>query len=276
MRLLFDTRRSFGREPVELDGWRFGTIDALGLTWAEGHPIDGALGAPEDVLRAGTHVRELVDAHVGVLRDRGVSRLDVTTTRRLRSTAEARAFLAGLSALDLPRCDTVRRGRPAHSVAWVNDRGRRILARAYDKGREQGGEAWEFVRLEDQRRFPSGGRPPLDVAADGHYQRELFDRRFRPMAKAVEGVKAATFPVIAQALADEVRYGYRQAREGERLAGALVLLVGGAGEGYARATRYRRRAELREAGFVVVDDQREAVAVDLGAELGAALDEFGS
>lgn len=276
MRLLFETDRSFGSEPVELDGWRFGTIDALGLTWAEGHPAPGALARPDEVLRAGTHVRELVHDHVGVRRDRGVSRLDVTTTRRTSTESEARALLAGLAALDLPRCDTVRRGRPAQSIAWVNSRGRRILARAYDKGRELGGESWESVRLEDQRRFASGARPPLDVAADGQYQRELFERRFRPMASAAEGVRAATFPVVCQAIADEAKYGFRPATEARALAGSLVLLAGGAGESIARATRYRWRAELREAGFVYVDDEREAVDVDLGGELHAALEEFGA
>jgi hypothetical protein len=209
------------------------------------------------------------------MRDRGVSRLDVTTTRRQRTDAEARALLAGLGALDLPRCDTIRRGRPAHSIAWANTRGRRILARAYDKGRELGGESWESVRLEDQRRFPSGSRPPLDVAADGQYQRELFERRFRPMAQAVEGVKAATVPVVVQAIADEARYGYRPATEARLLAGSLVLLAGGAGESIARRTRYRWQRELREAGYVVVQDEQEAVSVDLGGELHQALEEFG-
>jgi hypothetical protein len=90
--------------------------------------------------------------------------------------------------------------------------------------------------------------------------------------KAVDGVRAATFPVVAQALADEAKYGYRENREAERLAGALVLLSGGAGDSYSRATYYRRRAELRDAGFVVLDDVSEAVEVNLGDVLERALD----
>jgi sirohydrochlorin ferrochelatase len=95
------------------------------------------------------------------------------------------------------------------------------------------------------------------------------------MRKAVDGVTAASFPVVAQALADEVKYGYRDAREAERLAGALVLLGGGARDGYSRATYYRRRSELRAAGYVVVEDFMEPVEVDLGGELERALEEFG-
>lgn len=95
------------------------------------------------------------------------------------------------------------------------------------------------------------------------------------MRQALDGVKAATFPVVAQALADEARYGYRPWKETERLAGSLVLLTGGACDVYSKATGWRRRRDLREAGYVVVDDEREAVTVELGAQLEAALAEFG-
>jgi hypothetical protein len=88
----------------------------------------------------------------------------------------------------------------------------------------------------------------------------------------VDGVKAASFPVIAQALADEARYGFRDVLEAERLAGSLVILSGGGGEAYSRPTFYRRRAELREAGYVVVDES-EAVEVNLGDVVEQALAE---
>jgi hypothetical protein len=275
MRLLFESETSFGHDVVEHAGWHFGSVPALGLTWAEGRPGGDALGLPADVLSAGNAAREFVGAHVGVRRDRGVARLDVTTTRAFEREADARAFFAGMAALDMPRCETTRRGRPVHSIAWTHAAGRRILARAYDKGLERGGEPWRSGRLEDQGRFRSGSRPPLDVVADPAYQRERFERRFRPMAQALDGVKAATFPVIAQSLADEARYGYRSVREAARLAGALVLFAGGVQPSRDDRTLYRWRRELREAGYVVVDDEREAVDVDLGGELEQALMEFG-
>jgi hypothetical protein len=65
------------------------------------------------------------------------------------------AVLAGLAALDVPTCDPVVRGKPAHSIAFVRVSGKRVLGRAYDKGREAGtAEAWELIRLEDQK-FPA-------------------------------------------------------------------------------------------------------------------------
>jgi hypothetical protein len=185
---------------------------------------------------------------------------------------EARAFLAGMAAVQLPRCETTRRGHPVHSVSWTHAAGKRKLARCYDKGLERGGEAFKFGRMEDQRRYPSGARPPVDVVADPDFLRGRFEARFGPIRKAVEGVKAATFPVIAQALADEARYGYRDLFETERLAGSLVLLTGGASDAYKRSTYYNRRARLRDAGYVVVDDLVEHVEVNLGDVVDAALE----
>ena len=95
------------------------------------------------------------------------------------------------------------------------------------------------------------------------------------MRKAVDGVTAASFPVVAQALADEVKYGYRSFREAERLAGSLVLFCGGVKPARGESTLYRLGRELREAGYVVVDDFMEPVEVNLGEELELALEEFG-
>lgn len=273
LRLLFETRK-YVDGIAEVDGWRLGSIPALGLTWAEGHPSPGALATSQEVVQTAARVREAVDGTFGVLRDRGVARVDVTTTRPFDRTAMGRAFLAGMAAVELSRCEAVRRGSPVHSVAWVYERGRRILARCYDKGLERGGESFRFVRLEDQGRFPSGRRPVIDEAASPEFQRQRLVARFGPMRRSVDGVRAASFPVVAQAIADEVKYGYRSATEARKLAGSLVLLHGGAHEGIARRTRYRWRAQLRDAGFVVVDDFMESVEVDLGEQLDAALEEL--
>jgi hypothetical protein len=276
LRLLFDTHAFVdGPRPVELlglDGWRVGSIPALGLTWAEGHPTPGALASGSEVATAAATVRDVVDQHLGVMRDRGVARSDQTVNLPFNRPQDTRAFLAGMAATHLPRCETTRRGHPVHSISWTHATGRRILARCYDKGMEQGGEAFKFGRLEDQRRYSSGHRPSVEDVADPEYLRERFVSRFGPIRKAVDGVKAATFPVIAQALADEARYGYRDWREAERLAGALVLLSGGGAEAYSRPTYYRRKAELREAGYVVVDDLAEVVEVNLAECVDAAME----
>jgi hypothetical protein len=273
MRLLYETR-NFGERRFEiaaLDGWQFGSQPAIGLTWAEGHPAPGALATAEQVSEAALAVRHILDDHFGVVKDRGCSRLDSTATAHFHRPEQARAFLAGMAAFDLPRTETTRRGHPVHSISWTHPLGRRKVARCYDKGLERGGAPWEFARLEDQRRFGSGGRPTAEVVSEAGYARSKFEARFGPIRKAVEGVRAASFPVVAQELADQARYGYRTVREVERLAGALVILNGGASEAYASATRKRRRRELRAAGFVVVDDLVEHVEVNLGDVVEQAL-----
>jgi hypothetical protein len=265
LRLLFETH-DFGDRQYEIEqapGWTFGSIPSIGLTWAEGHPTPGALASATAVADAGQHVRELLDERFGVLRDRGVARSDQTVTVKFPRPEETRAFIAGMAAVQLPRTETTRRGHPVHSVSWTHATGRRKLARVYDKGFERGGEPWELARMEDQRRYPSGARPPLE-ALDGEYLSDRFAARFGPIRRAVDGVKAASFPVVMQAIADEAKYGYRDVREAERMAGALVLLSGGAGTAYPRRSFYRRRAELKDAGYVVVDDLVEAVEVNLG------------
>jgi hypothetical protein len=277
LRLLFETR-DFGDRAFDLDGlknWRFGSVPALGLTWAEGHPSPDGLATPQDVLRGAESVRERVDDLFGVMSDRGASRADLTTTRPFGTKREARAFLAGMATLQLPRCETTRRGDPVHSIAWTHASGRRKLARCYDKGMERGGEAFRNVRLEDQRTFRSGSRPPVDVVADPEFQRERFLRRFAPMRKAADGVKAMTFPVMVRELADQAAAGKLTGHEVERLAGTMVLLTGAAGNAHRRATMYRRRRELRESGYVLVDGDLEPVEVNLGEVLEETIADFG-
>ena len=256
-------------------GWQMHSMPELHLVAVEGNPASGALWSGGQVLEHGQLLHDVVEGTFGVRRDRGVARLDVTTSRRFEP-AEGRAFMAGVAAMEFPRLEATRRGSPVHSVWWTGARSAVIKNRAYcESFKVTGREPFERLRLEEQGRFPNGRRPPLEVAADPDFQRERFQRRFEPMRKAVRGVTAASFPVIGKALADEVKYGYRTHREVERLAGALVILGGGGGDGYPRRTRYRRQAELREAGYVVVDDFMEPVEVDLAEELDRALEEFG-
>ncbi len=274
IRYLFETRES-GPQHFEIEAlqdWRLGSIPALGLTWAEGHPAPGRLATPAEVAHSVSLVHQTLDQHLGVLQDRGCSRIDSTVTHRFNRPEETRAFIAGMAAFTLPRTETTRRGHPVHSISWTHPKGKKILARCYDKGTERGGEPWELARLEDQRRFGTADRPTLDAVSEPGYARSRFESRFGPIRKAVEGVRAASFPVVAQELADQARYGYRTYREVERLAGALVILNGGGADAYKSATLTRRRRELREAGFVVVDDMVEHVEVNLANVVEAALE----
>lgn len=276
LRLLYEVGRQPQR-PFELEGWHGGPVPGGACMWLERKGGDaGELWRPDRVRELGRQAWELVEGSFGVVGELGASRVDVTTTRRFDSVLHGRAFIGGMAAIELPRMEATRRGTPPHSVWWTGQRTRKIRARVYDKSRERGGEPWEAIRLEDQRSLPARERPALDVVSDPAWQRERFGARFGPMRKAVSGVRAASFPVVAQAIADEVKYGYRSASEGRQLAGSLVLLHGGAFESVPRRTKYRWRSELRDAGYVVVDDFMDPVEVDLGDELEAALEEFGS
>lgn len=250
------------------------TVDrAHGLLGLEGHPSGTTeLLAPVDVPAALAAADELADGLGGTFHR--VSRVDLTAPHHFRSAAEGRAFFTGMSVLELPRAHTIARhapGQPAHSIAWTGATSARRVARCYDKGLERGtAEPWLVGRLEDQRRSSSGRTIEVSAWADRGFCRETFERRFRPMQAAVDGVHAASFPVISQAIADEARYGYRSVQEAERLAGSLVLLRGGAGDAYSRSTFYARRAALREAGYVLSDGP-EGVNVDLAGVFESAI-----
>jgi len=141
--------------------------------------------------------------------------------------SEGQAVLAGLAALDVPSCDPVVRGKPAHSIAFVHVSGRRVLGRAYDKGREAGtAGAWELIRLEDQFRPASGKRPGREKF-HAEYVRGRFHKRFVPLYRSARGVKVTGLPVVAKDVAQRVRAGELDTRRAERMMGSLLLLSAG-------------------------------------------------
>jgi hypothetical protein len=241
-----------------------------GVLAIEGHPSAQGLAEPwglEDAYQ--DIIRELRNwGHVPT-RFAGLARLDATATLRM-DRQEGLAVLAGMAALDVPSCQPVVRGKPAHSVGYVHVRGRRILGRAYDKGREAGiAGPWELIRLEDQYRPASGARPGRE---DFHaeFVRGRFRKRFMPLYRSARGVKVTGLPVIAKEVAERIQAGELDTRRAERLMGSLLLLSAGAP--YSRSTYYKRRAELRDNGYVLADNFFMAVEVDLAAVLEAALE----
>jgi hypothetical protein len=242
----------------------------LGVLALEGHPSAAGLAEPWGLEDA---YQEAVDdlrswGHVPTA-FAGLARLDTTVTQRM-SRQEGQAVLAGLAALDVPACDPVVRGKPAHSIAYVHTRGRRVLGRAYDKGRESGtAEHWELIRLEDQFRPRSGSRPGRDQF-HAEYVRGRFHKRFLPLYRSARGVKVAGLPVIAKDVSERLRRGELTLRVAERMIASQLLVAAGAP--YSRSTLYKRRAELRENGYVLADDFFAPVEVDLAAVLEAALE----
>src|SRR4051794_20868049 len=143
------------RGEVELCGasWVVDPLPAFGMVALEGNPSGGALWSGDELLRCAESLDGFVDDHFGLAERRGVSRLDVTTSRSY-DPARGRAFLAGMAAVELPRMEATRRGSPVHSAWWTGARSATIKARVYcESFKVAGREAFERVRAEDQRRF---------------------------------------------------------------------------------------------------------------------------
>jgi hypothetical protein len=272
-RLLFKTSREHGQEVTKLGPWTAHWIPALSLYCVEGHPSSDGLCAGDSLASAFDRVRVRLDAELGEYDFRGVSRLDSTATFEFVDGRSGLAFLGGMAALDWPRLKPVVWGKPPETVGLTarNSRGR-LLARGYDSGLLRGThERGVAIRLEDQRRYPSGKRPSRD-AFRTEYVRGRFHSRFAPLYKSAKGVKVAGLPVLATRIAAMLDGGELTYRQAERMGGALVIELGGAAAHYSRRTHYRRRAELRERGLVLADDFYAPVEVDLGEVLEACLD----
>lgn len=266
------------------ESWKVDSMPSLSTVALEGNPSDGGLWSPEDLRDRADELRGFVDDHFGLIAERGFSRLDLTTSRPFEPN-RGRAFLSGMAALELPRLEGTRRPNvgQARSIWWTGAMSKVIKCRVYcESFKVAGRELGRQVRLEDQRRFPSGTRPTLDLACDLEYERSLFHRRFAPMASSLTGIKATSLPILSTALADEVRYGVRDWREARDLAGAAVLIAGGVRRrDFARDSKQvrsydRARRQLRANGYVVIDDFIEPVEVELAEELELALSEFGA
>jgi hypothetical protein len=261
-----------GVSSEKANGHRWGVIPAYRMLWAEGHPAPGGLAslgglaAAEDQLLAA-----LADSGAPIGRDGGVGRLDQTVTLSFARGSEGLAFLEGLAVADVPRVKPAVYGRPGmrETVYLLGGQSGRVLARAYDKGYESGAAPrGRLIRLENQTRFTKEARMKAKVHADNpQVAAKLFKDRFAPVAVSVDGLHAASAPVIAERLREMVKDGAVTHRQAERMAGFLVL----GGEAFPRTTVWRRRRELRLQGLVLVDPLTDPVDVDMGAALDAAL-----
>lgn len=270
-RLLFRTSRAHGKEIFDVGSYKAQWMPALSLLCVEGHPGDGL--TPGDALDdAYANVCRELRSEVGRCDFRGLSRLDATATHVFDNGREGVAFLTAMAALDWPRLKPVVWGKPPQTVGLtaLNSRGR-LLARGYDSGLLRGThERGEAIRLEDQRRFPSGKRPSRDVFRSD-YVRSNFQRRFAPLYQSAKGVKVAGLPVMAKEVARRALDGSMTSREVDQAAGFMLAELAGA-RIHSRATTYRRKALLRAHGLVLADEFYEPVSVDVGAVLEACLE----
>lgn len=253
---------------------------------AEGHPDPEALCPPSELAGAVVRVsRSLREAGVDVPEHGrafaapgfagldGVRRLDCTVDVQLEPHVGL-AVMAGIAALDPGRgfqvVVTRQAGGPAvETVAWRARRG--IVARVYDKGVEASiAPRGARVRLEAQRRWQAGARPdPLELTAA--WVRDRFERRFAPLWKASKGVRVMGPNAIAHHLRQLVADGVLSPGRAVDAAGYLFLEQAGVHVG-SRATRYRHRSILQEAGIVLDPCSTGDVEVDLQAVLEEALE----
>jgi hypothetical protein len=262
--------------PAPMGELKAGYLPAFELLWVEGRPMElfgddaallpaGALGDAEGA------VRELLATHGLAAQPAGVSRVDVTATMRLDRPAEGWAILRGMAALDVPRRKPEVIGRPPETVYWATERGAK-RERAYDKGLQLGSApAGLHVRLEAQTRYRADQRS-WAAQWDAPRVRDTFRRRFAPMANSAEGLRVADRRQLEEQLREFAARGTITPRMAELLMGHVAAESVGL-PGRARATRYRRRAELRRLGLAQALDglDDDTLDVDLGDVLADVL-----
>ncbi len=276
--------------PGLVAGHRIGWFPGNRMLYAEGHPVNGSLAKADQLQEAFALVTGgLAAIGIDVPAHRltrpvgergtgfgGVRRLDSTVDLTFDTPLEGLAALAGVASLPLPRCKTkVMReagGRRVETVYFHGYGGKRVLGRWYDKGVESGEAprgAW--VRPEDQRRYASDSRPPLELLSDSTYIRQAFVRRFEPLWQAAKGVKVAGVMELAKRLDQLVQAGEISPTVAKRIAGHLVLDAAGC-QHQKRSTLMRDRADARRHGLVLADGLFDEVEVDLGDVLERAMD----
>ncbi|MFL5816580.1 MAG: hypothetical protein ACJ76L_03160 [Conexibacter sp.] len=270
----------FGR-PLQgdADGHRVIWFPDAALLAAEGHPSPGRLARAEELPEAHERVRlavsELVGAEVREAWNAGVRRLDATCDLAHDVPAEGLALLSGVAALYVGGVQSVVRraasSRRIETVEMHGHRGRRILARVYDKGVERGDAVpGALVRLEDQRRYDRAARRDVCELTTA-YVRGAFKRRFVPLWRASKGVKVAGPLVLAARIGELVESGELTPTKARAVAGFLLLDAAGVRQG-GRTTCWRLQRACAEAGLVLPDGVMQEVEVDLGEVLEAVLE----
>jgi hypothetical protein len=256
--------------PAQLPTAYAGLVEALEVSgvpvpasqWAARPQVDGFGLLPDEEGRSGFG---------------GLRRCDATVDVSPSGAGEGLAILAGVAgvATTAPRCQAEVRfakdGTGAVETVYVRGfSGVKILGRWYDKGLESGcAPRGERIRAEDQRRYPKGHRRGIHEL-EAHYVRSKFQQRFYPLWQATKGVTVAGPMILADKLAELVDGGELTARQAGQLVGYVVLAKRGVR--FSRATTYRRRSELRDAGLVVADGCLQEVEVDLHAVLEEAME----
>lgn len=289
----------------EVVGHRVGWFPGSRLLFAEGHPNVGGLGGRDSLAGAFEAVSEGLEAR-GIIAPRyklkqrvredgpetdldrrifggtgfaGVRRLDSTVDIRYDDPLEGQAVLKGISQLSVPRMKLspmhATGSRKVETVEMRGWSGKRLLGRVYDKGVHPDTldklprGAW--VRPEDQRRYSSGTRLPLEAVTETSYIRDAFVRRFETLWQASKGVTVAGAPQLVKDLEGKVESGEMTGRQALTVLGHLVWENYGEQRQH-RSTISRQRRLVREHGLVLTDNPDDEVQISLGSVLEEALD----
>lgn len=266
-------------------GHRLGFYPSVGLMFAEGHPAgDGQLAQGDSL---GYRLADLeielsqLGLHMGGTKFDGMGRIDATADLRFAEKSAGVIAMAVLASVQYPRLkvQTIRAvgDSRVETVLLKGRSGRKTVGRMYDKGVQTDSfDPGEWMRFEDQRRWGGVDRPDIHRMT-ASCVREQFHKRFVPLyqAEKAKGVTVAGPAVVDMQLAamyerGEITYAQLERISGQLHAGQLVEPP--------RATKYRRRRELREFGLYsggVDQDELIASEVDIGAILEAALDAEG-
>lgn len=267
--------------PDAIAGYRVGWFPGSALMWAEGHPGGDRLGSPDDLPGELDRIAAALDEY-GLPAPRGrswaawngdtttqfagfagVRRLDATVDLRFESSMRGRAVLAGVAAVvrDAPRTHAELRydAGKLQTVYMRGIAGKKVLGRWYDKGVEAtAAPIGKWLRAEDQRRFVRATRRDVEELSTS-YVRSKFRSRFLPLWQASQGVTVVARQDASEQLLRLVDEGALSLTQAEKLAGYLLLepAAEATGIAHSRATRMRRRADLRDLGLVVSDGDLE-------------------
>ena len=264
--------------PDKVSEHRVGWNPGVGLLYAEGHPREDGLAAPDTLVeRHESLVAALLDAGVPVppgrasynngaqaAGDAGLRRVDSAVDLAFSSGAEGIAVLAGVAALlntrSRHKADIVY-AADGRAVETVYLRSRSYVGRWYDKGIEShASPRGTWIRPEDQRRYTKETRREVSEFTTS-YVKTKFQQRFQTLWKASKGVKVAGAVVLAEQIAALVEAGEITPALGKRLAGHLVLRQ--VGLSASRSTEWRLDSACTELGLVLADGVMQEVEVDL-------------
>jgi hypothetical protein len=214
---------------------------------AGGVPDDHRLATVDEVERAAA-VGELV-AGVSGSRDVAVGRGDLAAELRFADGAEGLAVLRMAASVDLPWLKATTEGSRRdglETVAWRVTRGRSVVLRLYDKGRETGDAGpGEWLRLERQRRYRKAREVAVASLRGLDLGAAFVGRELRQLVATEREHELVTRAGAVEALRSLYGQGAISGRALESLAGFLTC----GGEGLPERTVRYRWAQLRRLGI---------------------------